>query len=211
MLIMTIMNKRRITIDSLLVINNDGIPVAPTIRQLIDKDIRELYTRDKTKDKSRYIAECIVIYYLGDPKSAVNQAGLSLKEGLSQACDDAGLPRDYVPDELVIKLIDRYKEENLTEAGKLINNIISVIHNMNIMISNINELINDKLQTSLTIDDINSYTSLIDTVKKQAIDLPNIVSKLREAKERLVNEEEESLARGGSSILNSMNADNYKI
>lgn len=205
------MNKRRITIDSLLVINNDGIPVAPTIRQLIDKDIRELYTRDKTKDKSRYIAECIVIYYLGDPKSAVNQAGLSLKEGLSQACDDAGLPRDYVPDELVIKLIDRYKEENLTEAGKLINNIISVIHNMNIMISNINELINDKLQTSLTIDDINSYTSLIDTVKKQAIDLPNIVSKLREAKERLVNEEEESLARGGSSILNSMNADNYKI
>lgn len=205
------MNKRRITIDSLLVINNDGIPVAPTIRQLIDKDIRELYTRDKTKDKSRYIAECIVIYYLGDPKSAVNQAGLSLKEGLSQACTDAGLPRDYVPDELVIKLIDRYKEENLTEAGKLINNIISVIHNMNIMISNINELINDKLQTSLTIDDINSYTSLIDTVKKQAIDLPNIVSKLREAKERLVNEEEESLARGGSSILNSMNADNYKI
>ena len=51
-------------IDKLLLIDNNGMPKAPTIRQLMDKDVRELYSRDKTKDKVKYIQECIVIYYL---------------------------------------------------------------------------------------------------------------------------------------------------
>ena len=42
-------------IDKMLVIDDTGMPVAPTIRQLMDKDIKQLYTRDKTKDKSNYI------------------------------------------------------------------------------------------------------------------------------------------------------------
>ena len=40
-------------IDMLLTIDDTGMPVPPNTRQLIDRDIRELYTRDKTKDKSR--------------------------------------------------------------------------------------------------------------------------------------------------------------
>ena len=59
------MNKYKLTIDSLITIDDNGMPVAPNTRQLIDRDIRELYRRDTTKDKSRYIQECIVIYYLG--------------------------------------------------------------------------------------------------------------------------------------------------
>ena len=72
-------------IDSLLNIDDNGMPVAPNIRQLLDKDIRELYNKDKTKDKSQYIKECIVIYYLGDPKSPAKQAGLSDREALNTA------------------------------------------------------------------------------------------------------------------------------
>ena len=54
----------KLLIDTLIIIDDNGMPKAPTIRQLIDRDIRELYTRDKTSDKKNYIAECIVIYYL---------------------------------------------------------------------------------------------------------------------------------------------------
>ena len=61
------MNNNKLLIDSLLLLDDTGMPQPPTLKQLIDRDVRELYRRDKTKDKKMYIAECIVIYYLGDP------------------------------------------------------------------------------------------------------------------------------------------------
>lgn len=113
-------------IDKMLVIDDTGMPVAPTIRQLMDKDIKQLYTRDKTKDKSNYIKECIVIYYLGDPKSPAKQSGLSDAESLKMAIQQAGLKDDYIPDELVQKIIKRYYYQNITEAGKVVENIQKV-------------------------------------------------------------------------------------
>lgn len=204
------MSKSDLMIDKLIVVNDAGIPTAPTIRQLLDRDVRQLYTRDKSKDKQLYIAECTVIYYLGDPKSSVNQSGLSMKEGLKVAIQEANLPDDYYPDELVIRLIERYSEQCLTEAGKLVNNIVETVHNINIMISKINKLINEKLNGDvITLEEITTYTAIIDTVKKQATDLPTIVSKLKEAKEKLLYEQEDVLARGGGKVLASMDAEQY--
>ena len=118
----------KLLIDSLIVIDDNGMPKPPTTRQLIDRDIRELYTRDKTPDKKNYIAECIVIYYLGDPKSPARQAGLSDPEALKMAIEQAGLDKKYIPDKLVIRLISRYYDENITEAGKVVENILKIIH-----------------------------------------------------------------------------------
>ena len=204
------MSKTDLIIDKLITVNDAGIPSPPNLRQLLDRDVRLLYTRDKSKDKQMYLAECTIIYYLGDPKSAVNQNGLSMREGLQIAIKEANLPEDYSPDELVIRLIDRYSEQNLTEAGKLVNNIVETVHNINIMISKINDLINEKLNGDvITLEEIATSTSIIDTVKKQATDLPMIVSKLREAKEKLLYEQEDVLARGGGKVLNSMDAEQY--
>ena len=106
------------------------MPKAPGLRQLLDRDIRELYQRDKTQDKSNYIKECIVIYYLGDPKSPAKQAGLSDPEALVLAIQQAGLKEDYIPDELVVRLIQRYYNENITEAGRTLENLQQIVHNM---------------------------------------------------------------------------------
>ena len=124
----------KLIIDSLLVIDDNGMPQPPTIRQLIDRDIRELYRRDKTADKRNYIAECIVIYYLGDPKSPARQSGLSDPEALRMAIEQAGLNKGYIPDKLVLRLIQRYYDENITEAGKVVENIQKGIHNINLSI-----------------------------------------------------------------------------
>ena len=99
---------KNLDIDKLLVIDNTGMPQAPGIRQLMDKDMALLWSRDKTANKSKYIAECGVIYYLGDPKSPAKQQGLSDAEALKMAIDMFNLPKDYVPDSLVRKLIDKY-------------------------------------------------------------------------------------------------------
>ena len=182
----------KLLIDSLIVIDDNGMPKPPTLRQLIDRDIRELYTRDKTPDKKKYIAEAIVIYYLGDPKSPARQAGLSDPEALKMAIEQAGLEKNYIPDKLVIRLISRYYNENITEAGKVVENILKTIHNVNLSIDVINNLLNEKLNGNITLEEI-----------------PSILKKLEEAKQNLMYEKETEVSRGGQAVLSSMDAEAY--
>ena len=198
---------KTITIDSMLVVDDTGMPVPPTIRQLLDRDIRSLYTRDKSKDKKQYIAECIVIYQLGDPKSPARQSGLSEREALKYAIEQAGLNSDYIPDQLVLKLIKRYYDENITEAGRVVENILQTIHNINLGISQINRFLNDKLANPLDGDTIGVILGLVDNVKKQAGDIPSILKKLEESKQNLLYEQQTELSRGGTAVLSSMDAE----
>ena len=198
---------KTITIDSMLVVDDTGMPVPPTIRQLLDRDIRSLYTRDKSKDKKQYIAECIVIYQLGDPKSPARQSGLSEREALKYAIEQAGLNSDYIPDNLVLKLIKRYYDENITEAGRVVENILQTIHNINLGISQINRFLNEKLASPLDGDTIGTILGLVDNVKKQAGDIPSILKKLEESKQNLLYEQQTELSRGGTAVLSSMDAE----
>lgn len=191
----------------MLVVDDTGMPVPPTIKQLLDRDIRMLYTRDKSKDKKQYIAECIIIYQLGDPKSPARQSGLSEREALTYAIEQAGLDNNYIPDQLVLKLIKRYYNENITEAGRVVENILQTIHNINLGISQINRFLNEKLASPLDGDTIGVILTLVDNVKKQAGDIPSILKKLEEAKQNLLYEQQTELSRGGNAVLSSMDAE----
>lgn len=202
------MINNRLLIDSLIVIDDSGMPKPPTTRQLVDRDVRELYTRDKSKDKSRYIAECIVIYYLGDPKSPAKQSGLSDPEALKLAIEQAGLEKNYIPDVLVIRLIKRYYEQNITEAGRVVENILKGIHNINLSVDVINNLLNEKLNShSLSLEEVPTILAMVDNINKKAGDLPSIMKKLQEAKENLMYEKETEVSRGGNTVLSSMDAE----
>ena len=197
----------KLLIDSLINIDDSGMPQAPTTRQLIDRDVRELYIRDTSKDKQKYIKECIVIYYLGDPKSPAKQNGLSDAEALKMAIEQAGLPADYLPDKLVIRLIKRYYNENITEAGVVVENILKGIHNINLIITNINELLNEQLKTNITIESVQSIVSMIDIVNKKSAEMPALIKALEEAKQNLMYEKETELSRGGGQVLSSMDSE----
>ena len=197
----------KLLIDSLINIDDSGMPQPPTTRQLIDRDVRDLYRRDTSKDKQKYIKECIVIYYLGDPKSPAKQNGLSDAEALKMAIEQAGLPADYLPDKLVIRLIKRYYNENITEAGVVVENILKGIHNINLIITNINELLNEQLKTNITIESVQSIVSMIDIVNKKSAEMPALIKALEEAKQNLMYEKETELSRGGGQVLSSMDSE----
>lgn len=199
----------QLNIEKLIVIDNTGMPKAPTIRQLVDADVRALYTRDSSPNKEKYIQECIVIYYLGDPKSPARQSGLTDKEALVMAIEQAGLRHDYIPDKLVLKLIKKYYAQNITEAGLVVENLQQGIHNIGLSIKVLNKLLNEKLQSSITVEDATNIISIIDQLNKKAGDIPSIVKKLEEAKQNLLYETETNMARGGSKVTSSMNADDY--
>ena len=199
---------KTITIDSLLVVDDTGMPKPPTVRQLLDRDIRTLYTRDKTADKKQYMAEAIIIYQLGDPKSPARQSGLSEREALQYAIEQAGLDKNYIPDSLVLRLIKRYESENLTEAGRVVENILQTIHNINLVISHINRYLNEQLaKPALSGEELSVIMTNIAAVKKEAGDIPSILKKLEEAKQNLMYEQETELSRGGGAVLSSMDAE----
>ena len=199
---------KTVTIDSLLVVDDTGMPKAPEIRQLLDRDIRTLYSRDKSPDKKQYMAEAIVIYQMGDPKSPARQSGLSEKEALQYAIEQAGLDKGYIPDSLVLRLIKRYENENLTEAGRVVENILQTIHNVNLLISHLNKYFNDQLaKPTLSGEELSVMFANIAAVKKEAGDIPSILKKLEEAKQNLMYEQETELSRGGNAVLSSMDAE----
>nr|DAQ38015.1 MAG TPA: hypothetical protein [Crassvirales sp.] len=196
-----------IVIEKLLTIDDTGMPKAPSIRQLQDKDVALLWQRDTSKDKHKYIAEAGVIYYLGDPKSPAKQQGLSDAESLKMAIDNFNLPSSYTPDSLVKKLIDKYYINNITEAGVALEALQKSIHLVSLAAVRINEQLNKKLSTTLVDEDISPILVMMDAVSKRITEIPALTKALGTAYENLRNEEEEQLARGGKQILSSMDAD----
>lgn len=200
---------KSLIIDTLITIDDTGMPVAPNVRQLLDVDIRTLYNRDTSKDKKKYIQDCIVIYYLGDPKSPARQSGLGDGEALKMAIEQAGLDKDYLPDALVLRLVDKYYKQNITEAGLVVENINKSLHNINLTIKKLNEFLNDKLNGSLSIDETANVVSIMNAIIAKAGEMPTILKKLEEAKQNLMYEKQTELSRGGNQVLSSMDASEY--
>lgn len=196
-----------VNIDKMLTIDETGMPQAPTLRQILDKDVALLWQRDTTKDKRKYIAEAGVIYYLGDPKSPAKQQGLTDSEALQMAIDNFNLPKDYQIDSLVRKLIDKYYTQNITEAGVALEVLHKSIHLVSLAATKINDILNKKLSGAISDEDITSILTMMDSVSKRVVEIPALTKALSVAYENLRNEEEERLARGGKQILSSMDAD----
>lgn len=197
----------KLTIEKLITVDESGMPKAPSVRQLLDKDVLALYSRDNTPDKRRYLGDCGVIYYLGDPKSPVRQQGLSDSECLKEAIDNFNLDLNYKPDELVVKLIRRYYQQNITKAGVTIENLQRALHLSDLACNKILDLLNTKMRGDVAEGDIPTILTSIDSLTKRIEDMPKLSKALTQAYENLRDEEETQTARGGTVILSSMDAD----
>lgn len=197
----------KLDINKLITVDVTGMPKAPNPSQLLDKDVRELYMRDNTPDKRKYIAECGVIYYLGDPKSPCRQRGLSDDESLNEAIENFNLDKNYRPDDLVKKLIKKYYNQCITEAGVAIENLQKAFHVSNLVAGKAIEYLNNKLRGVLAEADIPVIMNMHAQLSNQVKTVPDMIKALNTAYDNLRNEEEIKMARGGIQILSSMDAD----
>lgn len=200
-----------VVIEKMLTVDETGMPKAPTIRQLQDSDVALLWQRDSSKDKHKYIGDVGVIYYLGDPKSPARQQGLSDDECLKMAIENFNLPNNYTLDSLVKKLISKYYKNNITEAGVALEALQKSVHLVSLAAVRINEQLNKKLSGAIADEDIAGVLALIDAVSKRITEIPSLTKALGTAYENLRNEEEEQIARGGKTILSSMDADEITL
>lgn len=191
-------------LDWMLTIDETGMPQAPNIKQLLDRDVALLWTRDKTPDKIQYIKEVGVIYYLGDPKGPCLQEGLSEKESLRRAIENFDLPKDYQPDTLVWKLIKRYYNQRVGAAMENVIVLKKGLHNNTLAASKLNELLNEKLNEGASLETAASIISLMDSLNKKVSDMPGLLKALQQAEENLLFEQEQTSGRGGEVVLSSM-------
>ena len=194
----------RLTLERILTIDSTGMPKPPSITQILDKDVKALWARDKSPDKSMYIKEVGVIYYLADPKSPPKQQGLSDKESIKLAIENYDLPKDYLPDELVWKIIEKYAEQAAGPAMKAVVSLRKALHNVTIASDKVNELLNNKLVEGIGENEIPVTISYIDSINKKITDIPNLLAALRKAEDECINEQETMTARGGVQISSSM-------
>ena len=198
---------RGINIENMISIDDTGMPKAPSVRQIVDKDVLELWSRDKTSDKRKYIQEAGVIYYLGDPNSPAKQQGLNYEETIKMAIDNFNLPKDYTPDPLVKRIADKYYIQNITEAGVALDALRKSVHLVSIAANKINEQLSKRLTSLVSDDDIVPTMQLMGTVSKLIQEIPSLTKAIGTAYDNLRDEEEQQTARGGRTILSSMDAD----
>ena len=198
---------KNLSIEKMITVDKYGMPKAPSITQLLRKDIRELYIRDRTESKENYIKECGVIYYLGDPKSPPKQRGLSYSGCLKEAIKNFDLPNNYQPDVLVMRLINEYYKENITEAGIAVEVLQKSIHNVTVGAGKLNEILNEKLSGAITLEEVQSVITIMDNLKKQVADIPVLTKRLQEAYDNLQYETETQKGRGDVVITSSVDAD----
>ena len=198
-------------IKNLLTFDIYGNVTPVSLEQILDKDVLELYRRDYSQDKNKYIAECGVIYYMGDPNSPPRQNGLTDKEILDAAKENFNLPDDYVPDALLKLLIDRYNINAITPAGVAIENIRKALHRVSYASIKIGETIDKMMANALEPTDVATVIDLSNKLGKLSTELPNYVAALKTAQDNLRNESEEIEARGGETISYSMDATKHNL
>lgn len=191
-------------LDWMLTIDETGMPQAPNVKQLLDRDVALLWTRDKTPNKIQYIKEVGVIYYLGDPKGPCLQEGLSEKESLKRAIENFDLPKDYQPDTLVWKLIKRYYNQRVGAAMENVIVLKKGLHNNTLAASKLNELLNEKLNEGVSLETAGTIINLMDSLNKKVSDMPGLLKALQQAEENLLFEQEQTSGRGGEVVLSSM-------
>ena len=191
-------------LDWMLTIDETGMPKAPNIKQLLDRDVAILWTRDKSPDKMQYIKEVGVIYYLGDPKGPCLQEGLSEKESLKRAIENFDLPKDYQPDILVWKLIKRYYTQRVGAAMENVIVLKKGLHNNTLAASKLNELFNEQLNEGASLETAGIIIQLMDSLNKKVSDMPALLKALQQAEENLLFEQESTSGRGGEAVVSSM-------
>ena len=198
---------KSVNIENMISIDDTGMPKAPSVRQIIDKDVLELWARDKSSDKRKYLQEAGVVYYLGDPNSPAKQQGLNYNETIKMAIDNFNLPKDYTPDPLVKRIADKYYIQNITEAGVALDALRKSVHLVSIAANKINEQLSKRLTSLVNDDDIVPTMQLMGTVSKLIQEIPSLTKAIGTAYDNLRDEEEQQTARGGRTILSSMDAD----
>lgn len=171
--------------EGVIKFNEIGILFDPNFTKLFKRK-HEVPGDTQGRNKLRNFQEAKYIYLVADPSSYANRQGYGEKEKHEYASATAGLPPDWMPDEVVKNCINIYIKHTWTVVHEQVYELLSTFHGYNKIVSfirnNIENLYNNpKLKKEEIVELIAYYKELI----KLGTDLPKIQQQLQEAVRQL--------------------------
>ena len=110
---------------------------------LLIPEFKEIYSRDKSKDKANAIQQLPYVYFISDYKSPY-VSSLSPTALSKVVAKDFMKDEDYEPDSKVLAAIDKYKELQKTPSMLLLNASLQTVHNLTDYLQNVDLQERDK-------------------------------------------------------------------
>lgn len=205
---------KKFNLHHILNFDSNGNVADLTTEQLLDKDVRALFMDHKANnDMEGYKNICGVIYYMGDPNSPPSQEGLNEDDCLKRAIHDFELPPEWMPTPLISNIIAKFRKSEYTILHTAALSLQRAVNTSITIADKYNELLTRKLTSIQTntdnkdsLDVTTVIVSMLQQIRKEITEFPNLVEKLKAAQEAIVNEAEDVTLRGGGAMSESMNA-----
>ena len=198
-------------IEGIVQLDHEAIGLYPNIKKIISRDRGGKVSGDPDGRLKLYaFKEFTYVYFRCDFEAYPAQHGLNEKEAHLYAAKQAGLGKEYQPDEVVLAFCKQYEQEHLTTTKQAIKTLIRIFTFNNKLVEKIEKVLTDTLElptlTPAQTADLLAYQKQLIGI---ATEVPVITKKLREAMNLL--EEEAKLievGRGGDEITDSFRPDN---
>jgi hypothetical protein len=163
--------------------------IKPTQEAFLIKPVRDLYNKDKTKNKEKFMQQLSILYFLVDPRSSYSYI-VSEEERFKEILKQEGLPLDFKIDKDLQAAIDIYKAHIITSSYKLLQSTKIAVDKLSEFLENIDLYdVDDKGKPKYTINSITQAIRQVPQLAKDVIEAERIVTK---------EIEEEGRARGGN-------------
>ena len=168
--------------------DNYEIKISP--EALLVKPIREIWEKDKTKNKESFLSQMSFMFFMIDPRSTYSYI-TDLAERADEIIMQEGLPRDFQPTEELKKAMEIYEKHTITSSYALLEAAKIAVDKVGKFLKEVDlNTLDDKGKPVYTINSITSAIKQIPQLAKDLVEAEKVVAKEIEEKGR---------ARGGNN------------
>lgn len=168
--------------------DNYEIKISP--EALLVKPIREIWEKDKTKNKESFLSQMSFMFFMIDPRSTYSYI-TDLAERADEIIMQEGLPRDFQPSEDLKKAMEVYEKHTITSSYALLEAAKIAVDKVGKFLKEVDlNTLDDKGKPVYTINSITSAIKQIPQLAKDLVEAEKVVAKEIEEKGR---------ARGGNN------------
>jgi hypothetical protein len=174
--------------------DEEGNVIIDRVEVFTVDSFKSILFRDKNSGTSggKAIAfkELAYVWFMGDYASPIYTKGLTGAEAHSFACNIIGMPKDWMPDDLVKKAISDFKKLNSNAFSDVIADLIATFRYYGKIVNKVKKSIENQLEDKavLTKDQAGELVSLMQVVLSISKTVPTEIKSLNETVKELREE-----------------------
>lgn len=182
---------------SMKLLKYENYQVEPSEELFLLKDFRNLYNKDRSKNKEKFMEILSVVYFVYDPRSTYADI-FDEEERLNEVVKQEGLDNSFKITPEIQKAIDTYIRVTTTTSQKLLDSMRKSIAKIGEFLENVNLYeVDDKGRQVYNVSQIVQATDKIPQLAKKLIETEKIVNAEISEQGRIRGGEEQAHAYEG--------------